>query len=344
MGIYFVSNGESVKIGYTSGDAKSRMSQLQTGNACQLTLLAFNSDWDRAEESELHQQFANHRQSGEWFAMNDELKATILAINPKAFTKKKATAKQPEISVLKKSAIPATPDANEASTEACFDWYRELWTHRNSAKLFKMINYDDGFLDDAKESFAELKGFKDEGIEVLPWWFIEQDGKFYPELHSPTNKTGRKLIDGLCAVHGIDLYKLRYHSSDKLYPIFRRYLNPSFYNDRNWKAYSSHVKEMHGEEFVTQHPDTFECFVDCVVAWAWVTDDQPIARFMGTDDEKRFFNSIMPTPYRVKHIVENNVGFYCHTDDALAGFRKFCSDSSFEPTYDIQERTVSIKR
>ena len=73
-----------VKIGYTSGDPKARVAQLQTGLPMQLTLL-WSTFGDY--EDELHDRFAAYRVRGEWFdltPLGDPVKvvqATVKEIN-----------------------------------------------------------------------------------------------------------------------------------------------------------------------------------------------------------------------------------------------------------------------
>lgn len=335
MGIYFVSNGEFVKIGYTSRSAESRIRALQTGNHTPLRLLAFNDQWGKDKETELHLKFARFRQGGEWFALSDELRFFIESINPKAF--EKTNTKSMRANQLD---VPSTPEANDNSTEACFNWYRRLWDECNSAKLFRILHCNEGFLDDAQKWQSAVKLTK--AIEKP--WQLPGETDVYPEIYSGANGIASLLIDALASIHGINMSKHRYSSSAELYPLFRRYFESTFYNDRNWKAYSQYVKELRGAEFVNQRDDTFWSFVDCVVAWSWLNNDQPIVNLPGFSDKVKFFCAIMPNPYRVKHIVEKDVGFYCHTDDSIAGFINFCGFYEFEPIYNLEERTVSIKQ
>lgn len=65
--VYFVSDGQYVKIGSTS-DLKARIASLQTANARPLTLLKYLECKDRFEtERQFHDVFYNRRVNGEWF-------------------------------------------------------------------------------------------------------------------------------------------------------------------------------------------------------------------------------------------------------------------------------------
>lgn len=76
--------GRPCKIGI-SRDAESRLVQLQCASALPLSLLwsipcASKDDALRLER-ELHEQFSEHRMSGEWFDLTDEQIVTGLAGN-----------------------------------------------------------------------------------------------------------------------------------------------------------------------------------------------------------------------------------------------------------------------
>lgn len=66
--IYFLQDSKTyaIKIGYTSGSGESRASQLQTGNASELVLLA-EVPGGKDDEAKLHKMFAEHHIRGEWF-------------------------------------------------------------------------------------------------------------------------------------------------------------------------------------------------------------------------------------------------------------------------------------
>lgn len=69
MTIYFISDGESVKIGYTKDKTpEKRLSQLQTGNANRLNLIGFVPG-DTLAEKAIHSDLAKYRKQGEWFSL-----------------------------------------------------------------------------------------------------------------------------------------------------------------------------------------------------------------------------------------------------------------------------------
>jgi hypothetical protein len=76
MTIYFISDGEYVKIGYTNGNPLERLASLQTGNARLLKVL-HTMPGSLSEEQALHQRFHHLRACGEWFELTDEIQQFI---------------------------------------------------------------------------------------------------------------------------------------------------------------------------------------------------------------------------------------------------------------------------
>ena len=76
MTIYFISDGEYVKIGYTSGNPKERLASLQTSNARQLKIIQ-TIPGDIYKEQTLHQRFHHLRACGEWFKFTEEIREFI---------------------------------------------------------------------------------------------------------------------------------------------------------------------------------------------------------------------------------------------------------------------------
>lgn len=62
-----------VKIGFTEGDPQARLSNLQTGSAVELRLLATVD----CSESDLHTHFQSTRSHGEWFEKTDSLASMV---------------------------------------------------------------------------------------------------------------------------------------------------------------------------------------------------------------------------------------------------------------------------
>lgn len=70
--VYFLSDGDAIKIGHASGKLERRVSGIQTGHPGELVVLgAFPADI--YGEMELHARFAHLRIRGEWFRSDPEL-------------------------------------------------------------------------------------------------------------------------------------------------------------------------------------------------------------------------------------------------------------------------------
>ena len=63
--IYFITDGDNVKIGSTH-DLKRRLSSLQTGNSKKLTILDY-IEAPRKTEKEIHMYYKKYHVRGEWF-------------------------------------------------------------------------------------------------------------------------------------------------------------------------------------------------------------------------------------------------------------------------------------
>ena len=72
--VYFITDGNYIKIGYTKNNSKKRLKQLQTSNANRLFLLGY-IEGDKTVEKELHNKFSSSivRQNGEWFFPTEDL-------------------------------------------------------------------------------------------------------------------------------------------------------------------------------------------------------------------------------------------------------------------------------
>lgn len=70
--IYFIKEYDKVKIGFSESKPKERLSQLQTGNAYELTMI-FLMEGDRDDEVWLHELFSDHAIRGEWFRLDREI-------------------------------------------------------------------------------------------------------------------------------------------------------------------------------------------------------------------------------------------------------------------------------
>ena len=70
--VYFAVSGEWTKIGFTSGDPKSRVDSMKTGNPLGPYLIGWIQSEDALDlEKKLHDAFADKRGEGEWFKIDD---------------------------------------------------------------------------------------------------------------------------------------------------------------------------------------------------------------------------------------------------------------------------------
>ena len=70
--VYFITDGEYVKIGVTS-NLEKRLESLQTGNPKKLTVLyAFYTEWPYTVESKLHKKYADKHVFQEWYDIIDD--------------------------------------------------------------------------------------------------------------------------------------------------------------------------------------------------------------------------------------------------------------------------------
>jgi hypothetical protein len=70
--VYFITDGQYIKIGYTERSVEERLREMQTGNANELHCLG----WYKAlpyHEDELHHLFRHFYVRGEWFLAHAEI-------------------------------------------------------------------------------------------------------------------------------------------------------------------------------------------------------------------------------------------------------------------------------
>lgn len=80
--IYFITNGNFIKIGYTKNDVKKRLKQLQTSSPDTLYLLGYE-EGDINKEKSLHALFSSDRirSNGEWFTPSERILNYINSVN-----------------------------------------------------------------------------------------------------------------------------------------------------------------------------------------------------------------------------------------------------------------------
>lgn len=80
--VYFITNGENIKIGYTKNSVQKRLKQLNTGSDRQLYLLGYMKG-TMADEKNLHLIFEIYkiRDNGEWFEASEDILNYINQVN-----------------------------------------------------------------------------------------------------------------------------------------------------------------------------------------------------------------------------------------------------------------------
>ncbi|MFH8392186.1 GIY-YIG nuclease family protein [Streptomyces sp. NPDC018036] len=119
MTIYVIGaeSSDLVKIGYTGGDPRTRLAQLQTGQPQQLYLL-WTCGGGRDLERALHSRFAPYRSRGEWFdltRLGDPRKAIREAVSELAITRVPGE-------VNKTSAIDSKDDRASQGPDSDDEW------------------------------------------------------------------------------------------------------------------------------------------------------------------------------------------------------------------------------
>lgn len=77
--VYFIGDGEFVKIGFTS-NLERRLKQLQTGHKTLLRVVAIAEGATRATEKVLHRALWEHRAVGEWFRCEGAVLRVLVAV------------------------------------------------------------------------------------------------------------------------------------------------------------------------------------------------------------------------------------------------------------------------
>jgi hypothetical protein len=354
VAVYFISDGNHVKIGYTDGVPEDRLRQLQTGNPTPLQIMAVDTRGTVETERQLHQRFAGYRVNGEWFRLVPQIQKYIVSMPTTKTKTRKAKTVSSQLhegwNELTADHIKALPNVSEKGRKACFDWYDELY--RNSLKPSGLVMVSG----DPKNHVKTLEGCKDyhddmvHYIKAIPSYmddsntfFIKEKGNFYFEHRPDTRSLAGKLTDIIGKVFGVKGDKLVHAYSTEMYRVYRRWMNFRYYNDRYWAKYCEYVEKVHGKEFVDQEQDAFWCYLDSVIKWAWIDGDMALTRMSVEANKREWVNALLDVgAYSVKHKVENAVGFYCSMGDAISGFYDWCSEWGHTPEYDPKGNLIRI--
>lgn len=328
MTIYFISDGEFVKIGYTAGEPSKRLKSLQTGHPKSLKLLK-SVPGDSETERECHHALAQYRVSGEWFQLCKPVQSFI-----KSFLGNN----QLSASILTEARV-----------------YQELMRYGYHGPLCSEEAIDEwSRVEFAYYVFIDIRSdiLKPTGLkylysqDVIRSWLSEireVGGDLGEEdinrLHMPGSGCS-VVIDALDLVFKIDKHKLRYEPADKLYTIYRKWFEPYYYNDANWRDYCAYVTKKYGNHHVTQRQDAFWSFVDNIVARAHIDDHLYLRLF--EPEIAAYFNALFCSgnlrahfkDYVTSSMIEdvNALGMPSR-QEMIAGFFYFCQCEGYLCSY-----------
>jgi len=119
MTVYLLSEGDYLKIGYTSRDIHQRVRELQTGSPRALRLIEYIPGAGVDVERQLHAKFAAYslRHNGEWFHASPEIEEEFRRLREVVDRKARAEAEKHQREVERQRAIDAM------SPEAKRKWY-----------------------------------------------------------------------------------------------------------------------------------------------------------------------------------------------------------------------------
>lgn len=363
MTIYFISDGEHLKIGYTKGSAQKRLTQLQTGNSRALQLVA-TMPGGMETESELHNHFSPYRLTGEWFAIQQESLRSLAGIEfaqasagtlvaaktkPSVARKKKALAWVPVKSIV----AQLEKDADEVNGQKCrqiaAEWFKDVYNRVLRPSGLAMVTKDvrqvleaetQGF-EDCEESLAEDEYTLHQRAALYP----EEPWLKYPSVRKVDNfNICSKVIRALDDVFGVDSQSLNYEPSPKYYRTYKRWFAAGYFNDEAWAFVSEEVSRLHGKKWVNQRADAFYDLVDRSVLWAHLDNDSPYLA-LTESDKRKYFNVLVlhQGMYRMKHRIEEQIGQYVSEYESALGFYDWANDYCMGPEYNEDEDEYRLR-
>lgn len=266
MTVYFISDGEFVKIGYTKGEPSKRLKSLQTGHPKSLKLLK-SVPGDSGTERECHEALARYRASGEWFRLCRPVQS---------FIKSFSGSNQPSASILTEARVYQELmrygyHGPLCSEEAIDEWARVEFCYYLFIDIYAEILMPSGLKylylqDDIRSWLSHVREVGDDLQEAVDGICLGYD---INQLYMPGSGCSI-IIDTLDRVFKVDTHKLRYEPADKLYAIYRKWFEPHYYNDANWRDHCAYAAGKYGDHYVTQRQDAFWSFIDNVVARAHI--------------------------------------------------------------------------
>ena len=85
MAVYYITDGERAKIGYTDRPISERLRELQTGNPQTLELVLCLKDGTFATEQAIHRNWQSDLIRGEWFRDSEALRDRFRDLFPVDF-------------------------------------------------------------------------------------------------------------------------------------------------------------------------------------------------------------------------------------------------------------------
>ena len=292
MTIYFISDGEFIKIGYTDRDVESRLKSLQTGNPKKLVLLG-QMDGNESKEADLHEQFKALRAHGEWFKSSSVLTRYIQSVGGMSFSKRKA----PKLSnnstktkigqwlALDKALLTKLLAQDKLSSPEGLDkvnhWFKAVdWSHQKASNLV-LRNFHSSNYNDTQKWLSEAASCQ---TEAFVW---QQRGLRYLWSGQRSICDVQLVIDSLSEIFNIDQRSLRYENSSKWYRTYKKYFNPYLAGEEVWAQFKDYALKNYESRFVNEDNDAFLDFVSHVIAWSYLEELKPnsVAPYLRLTDE-----------------------------------------------------------
>lgn len=327
MTVYFISDGEFVKIGYTTADdAEQRLKSLQTGNPKKLKLLK-SVPGDSQTERKCHQSLARYRVSGEWFQLCNPVKKFIKSfVGTGQLSANILTQVKVDQSLLRYNHHDIIWIEEAADEAARVQLSRDVF---NSA-------YERILMPSGLKYLCLADNVRDWLSTVDDYNADEQD---INELYMPGSGCSA-VINALNSVFKVNQDKLKYEPAKKLYATYQKWFQPHYYNDTNWKGHCDYVRKKHGDYYIAQRQDAFWSFVDNVIARAHL-EYFPYLRLFESD-KVAYFNALFCGGKLRSHFKDYILSISFLEDmrdempsnqEMVAGFFYFCSDQGYLCSY-----------
>ena len=360
MTIYFIGDGEHIKIGYTKGDARKRLAQLQTGNSRALRLLA-TVEGGPDKEVELHQQFDSCRLTGEWFAVAQEDLGSIDGIqfagaggntavaSRTASTISRRKIARPSWDPLKAHIGRLEKEADDINGQGCralaMEWFKEAFDRVQTPSVLALVDpRAEERLKTAIESNRIYRDFpedmKQPVVEGQPWTKFSLGVGW----SAPKYMVSYPIVNALNRVFQVDPKALAYKPSTKYYRHYRQWFSTAYVNDESWDSCTKEISRLHGNTFITQRDDAFWDYIDNAVVWASLDGDRSYLR-LEPDDCRKYFNELVLSVGmgKIKRKMQQSFGQYLSEYEAALGFYDWSRDYCMGAEYNEAEDEYRIR-